>query len=171
MAKQTGSAVRKRLKYFFMNGEFHKLLRVVRQEDMIISWNYSQKRRVSYSLSGSQHMMQRGYTITEVARLFNMSREHIHDLVTAGKLRVSGKAYVVGRDEGRYVNVLSEDDVWEAHTYFRGQHHGKPRKDGIIVNNKLPPRREVEALMRDERILYTKNSLGELVPVWKSPQW
>jgi len=35
----------------------------------------------------------------------------------------------------------------------------------------MPSRAELEAMMKQENILYVKNSDGEFVPVWKAPEW
>jgi hypothetical protein len=50
-------------------------------------------------------------------------------------------------------------------------HRGRPRKDGTVTNSNLMSRAELEALMKEDKILYTKDKSGEFVPVWKQPDW
>jgi hypothetical protein len=35
----------------------------------------------------------------------------------------------------------------------------------------MPSRAEIEAIMRQENILYVKNNDGTFTPVWKQPEW
>ena len=57
------------------------------------------------------------------------------------------------------------------HDFFKTVHRGRPRKDGMITPGDMPSRAEIEAMMKQENILYVKNNDGEFIPVWKQPEW
>ena len=45
-------------------------------------------------------------------------------------------------------------------------HHGPPRKDGLVTNNKIPTVEELRYAMGDGMIMYVKNEQGQFIPVF-----
>lgn len=172
MAKSFRASKRSTLRYFFLNGEHHKVLRISRAEDLLTAWNYVQDKRCTYIWSSAQREMQKAFTLKQVCRMFNRHRLVMHEYIREGKIRKPAQIYAIDgiRDRpGKY--VFSEDDLRDLHSYLLTVHRGRPRTDGGITPANLMSRAELEALMREDRILYTKADNGEFLPVWKQPDW
>jgi hypothetical protein len=95
----------------------------------------------------------------------------IHDYIRDGKIKRPVQTYSLDerRTPGKF--LFSEDDLRDIHSYMLTVHRGRPRKDGTVTNSNLMSRAELEALMKEDKILYTKDKSGEFVPVWKQPDW
>ena len=48
MVKSVRKLKPKPIRYFYLNGNHHKVLRISRAEDIIVAWDYENKKRVSY---------------------------------------------------------------------------------------------------------------------------
>lgn len=170
MAKSTRIRKGTQLRYFILNGEVHKVLRISRSEDLITAWNFSQHKRCTYIWSVTKGQMQKAFTMKEVSRIFSKNPLVIHKYIQAGSIRRPFQIYQIGTMEPTKF-IFSEDDLRELHAYLLTVHRGRPRNDGQITNSNLMSRAELEAMMKQETILYTKDSSGEYVPVWKQPDW
>ncbi len=160
------------LRYFFLNEECHKVLKVSRAEDIIISWNYNQNKRCTYVWSVAKKELQRGYSIGQVAYLLNRKRLVVHRYIYQGKIKRPAQIYPINKESSRPGKfILSEDDIRDLHSYLMTVHRGRPRSDGEKTISNLISKAELEALLNQEKILYAKDANGEFVPVWKQPDW
>jgi hypothetical protein len=157
--------------YFYLNNNIHKALHRNRAEDLLIAWDYSNGKRVAYSLSDVAKNKKAAYTITQAAKLINRSPDTIKRHWRSGEIRRPQQVYSLDekRTPGKF--YFSEDDMRELQDFFKTVHRGRPRKDGMITPSNIPSKAELEALMRNEKVLYAKNDSGEFVPVWKAPEW
>jgi hypothetical protein len=171
MASKKGRKSSKTLRYFFLNGDLHKTLIVNRPEDLLVSWNYPKGERVAYILSDSRSRMQRAYSFSEVAKIFDRYPDSIKRYVYDGVIQTPQRTYTIGCPEkkGRY--FLSEDDIRSLHEYLITVSLGRPRFDGIKNPTRAPSKKELEAILRNDTILYVKGDNGEFLPVWKQPEW
>lgn len=165
--KKPGS--RKRWNIFYLNGELHKTLQTRRSDDLLVAWNYKQNKRVAYVLADAYRRRQRAYSIGQVAKIFNRTPKTIRLHMRKGDIRFPQKAIL--NDSGLYRYYFSEDDIRDIHDMFRATHRGRPRKDGEITTSGIVSRAELEALLRNEVVLYTKDEDGEFRPIWKQPEW
>lgn len=162
---------RKKWSYFYLNGELNKTLETRRSDNLLIAWNYAQGKRVAYVLSDVYRHRQRAFTTGQVAKMMGRRLETIKRQLRDGNIRYPQAAYSLdGKDKVvRY--LFSEEDVREVHEYFKTVHIGRPRKDGGVTTSDLVSRAELEALMRNEKVLYTKAEDGTFTPVWRQPEW
>ena len=160
-----------RLRYFYLNWKLHKLLSRSRAEDLVIAWDYELGKRVAYSLTDVNKNKQHAYPIREVEKIIGRHHDTITKHMRAGDIKFPQRVYSLNGNNtpGRY--MWSEDDVREMHDFFKTVHQGRPRLDGGITPADMPSRAEIEAIMKQENILYIKNNDGEFVPVWKQPEW
>jgi hypothetical protein len=160
-----------RLRYFFLNNKLHKVLRRSRAEDLLIAWDYQLGKRVAYSLSDVNKNKQHAYPISEVVKIIGKHEDTIKMHLYRNDLKYPQRCYSLNGNKtpGKY--FWSEDDIREMHDFFKTVHRGRPRIDGGITPGDMPSRAELEALMKQENILYIKNNEGEFVPVWKAPEW
>ena len=171
MAVRKRKSVREKPRYFFVNKELHKILRVNRPEDLVYSWNYPQGKRVAYVWSETQKTMQRAFSVTQVAKFFGRNPIVIKQYILDGEIKKIQKTYSIDerRSPGKY--FFSEDDVRMLHSYLSSKNLGRPRKDGQLVQYPLPSKAELEAMIRQDTVLYVKDKAGEFSPVWKQPDW
>lgn len=114
--------------------------------------------------------MQSTYSITEAAEILGIHRMTVDRYIREGKIKTPQRVYDLStRRPGKY--LFSEDDVLELHSAFSEVHQGRPRKDGLVTNNRVPTRAEVRTLVRQGDVLYTKDKDGNFVPIWKEQVW
>jgi hypothetical protein len=160
-----------KITFFYLNGNIHKALHRNRAEDLLIAWDYGAGKRIAYSLSDVAKNKKPAYTITQASKMIGRSPDTIKRHWRAGEIRKPQQVYSL--DENRVPGkfYFSEDDMRELQDFFGTVHRGRPRKDGLITSSNIPSRAELDALMRNEKVLYAKNNDGEFVPVWKAPEW
>jgi hypothetical protein len=166
-----GSGSRKKWSYFYLDGDLNKTLETRRSDNLLVAWNYTQGKRVAYVLNDVYRRRQRAFTTGQVAKMMGRHLDTIKRNLREGNIRYPQAARSLdGKDKVvRY--LFSEEDVREIHDYFKTVHIGRPRKDGGVTTADLLSRAELEALMRNEKVLYTKSEDGTFVPVWKQPEW
>lgn len=171
MAIKKRTMAAQRFRHFYINQQLHKVLRQSRAEDILIAWNYELGKRVAYNLSEIKKSMQHAYPISKVVKIIGKHEDTIKRHLYLGNLRFPKQAYSLNGNKtpGKY--YWSEDDIREMHDFFKTVHRGRPRNDGNVTPGNMPSRAEIEALMRQENILYIKNSDGTFTPVWKQPEW
>lgn len=161
----------KRWNYFYLNGDLHKTLETRRSENMLVAWCYPQNKRVAYVLSDTYKHRQRAYTIGQVAKIIGKHTDTIRRHLREENIRMPQAAYSL--DGTKRVNryLFSDEDIREMHDFFKTMHIGRPRKDGTNNPGDLLSIPELEALLRNEKVLYTKSADGEFIPIWKTPEW
>ena len=162
---------KRKFKYFYINAELHKILRVNRAEDMVFAWNYPQGKRVAYVWSDVQKNMQHAYRVPQVGQMLNRHPNIIKNYIKSGNIKPVQKTYSIDDRRASGVYYFSEDNIKELHSYLMTVHRGRPRLDGEIVSSNLPTKAELEAMIKQETILYVKTKDGDFSPVWKQPDW
>lgn len=168
-SKKRGNSVT-RLRYFYLNGKLHKVLRRSRAEDLLVAWDYQLGKRVAYSLADVNKNKQHAYPLNEVVKILGKHPDTITGHMRAGDIRFPQRIYALNekRTPGKY--MWSEDDVRDIHAFFKTVHRGRPRLDGAITPGNMPSRAEIESIMKQENILYVKHD-GEFIPVWTQPDY
>jgi len=157
--------------YFYLDGKLYKTLHRNRAEDLIIVWDYLLEKRVAYSLSDVQKNRTHAYTVTQAAKMINRSVDTIKRHWRDGDIKRPFRTYSLDGQKRPNKYFFSEDDIRAMQEFFKTVHRGRPRKDGLITPSNIPSIAEIEALIRNEKVLYAKNDEGEFVPVWKQPEW
>jgi hypothetical protein len=136
----------------------------------VTAWDFVDHKRKMYAWSAVQKQMQNAYSFSEAASILGVHRITVDRYVRAEKIRTPQRIYSLStRKPGRY--MLSADDVLDLHQAMAETHGGRPRKDGMVTNNKLAPRSVIRTLVQNGEVLYTKNEEGEFVPIWKEQVW
>lgn len=170
MANQegTGQNVRKKsrvLNYFYLNGLLHKKLHINRGADTITTWCYPEHRRIAYTYSDVLRRKEPAFTMKEVGKMINRSRNTIENAIIRGEFPEPQHTYGLMNQEKRYKYMFSEKDIMALHAYLSTVHRGRPRKDGLTSPQAMPTPRELRALIRHNEIMYVKRN-GEFVPTW-----
>lgn len=169
--KRKRTSAGKRWSYFYLNGELHKTLETRRSDNLLVAWSYPQKKRVAYALNDAYRRRQRAYSSAQVCKILNKHVDTLKRHLREGNIRKPQAAYSLDGTKKLVRYLFSEDDIREIHEFFRTVHIGRPRLDGTVNTSNLISGPELEALLRNERILYTKNEDGDFIPVWKQPEW
>lgn len=171
MVTETRKRTKRSILYFYLNDDLHKALHVNRTDDTIIAWNFVEGKRVAYNYSDVQKNKKHAYSISEAAKLLNRHSDTIKRHLRSGEIKKPQQAHSLDDKSklGRY--YFTDEDIKEMREFFRTIHIGRPRKDGEITASKIPSKAELEAMLRNETVLYAKNKDGEFVPVWKAPEW
>lgn len=157
--------------YFYLDDKLYKSLHRNRAEDLIIAWDYEQGKRVALALSQVSKHKKNAYSVPQAAKLLNRSPDTIKRHWRAGDIKKPQQAYSLDGQKAPNRYFFSEDDMRELQEFFKTVHRGRPRKDGNVTPGDIPSIAELEALMRNEKVLYAKNDAGDFVPVWKQPEW
>jgi MerR HTH family regulatory protein len=171
MAKQNRKKAQRRVLYFYLNDSLHRTLHVNRTDDTIIAFNFVEGKRVAYNYSDVQKNKKHAYSISEAAKLINRHVDTIKRHLRAGDIRKPQQAYALDDKNRLSRYYFNENDIRELREFFKTVHIGRPRNDGEITASNIPSRVELEAMLRNETVLYVKNNEGEFVPVWKAPEW
>jgi hypothetical protein len=161
----------KRLRYFFLNGNLHKVLGSNRPQDRLVAWDFKEAKRKQYSYSEVRRSHEKAYGIVEVAELVNRHRVNVERYILDGKIRKPAQAYALNPGRKPLAYFFTEKDVLELHDYLLTVHRGRPRKDGTITPSGIPSRAELRAMMKSGSATYIKNEDGEFVQVWKENDW
>lgn len=175
MANGTRSRARKRskrkVKFFYLDGNLHQLLHVIRPSDLCVAWSYPERKRKGYVWSDVQKRMTNAYTISETAKLLNRAPIAIRKYLENGDIDYPQRRHKMDENYKPTVYMFSEDDVLKIHDYLLTVHWGRPRHDGLVRPKPMPTRAELKALMRHDTVMYVKSSDDEYVPLWKEPDW
>lgn len=152
--------------YFFLNDLLHKRLHINRGEDIITTWCYPLRKRITYTYSEVRKNKRPAFTTMEICGMINRSRKTVEWAILDGNVKEPQHTYGIDEHMRKYKHMWSEADVLALHDYFSTVHYGHPRKDGLITPLAMPSRRELLAMMRNEEMLYVKGEDGEFRPVW-----
>ena len=162
---------RKRVRYFYLNQDLHRVLRIVRPEDFVEAWNFREGRVVGYVWSDVRKNMQRAFTLQEVASMIGRHRVQIQNYIINGDIKRPQRIYTLDGDKkpGKY--FMSESDVLALHDYLLTVHVGRPRNDGKITPGKMPTKAELRAMMKHDVVTGVMRPGGEFIPTWKEVDW
>lgn len=161
----------KSVRYFYINGDLHRVLRITRPSDFVEAWNYPQAKRMGYVWSDVRKRMEKAFTLQQVCAMVGRHRVQVELYILEGKIKTPQRIYTLDGEKkpGKY--FFSESDVLDLHDYLLTVHIGRPRKDGKITPRDMPTRAEMRALMKHDLVTYVKNEDGEFSPIWKEIEW
>jgi hypothetical protein len=150
----------KSLRYFFLNDKIHKVLKSSRSKDEMIAWCYPDKKRVMYSYSQVKKNMETAYTVVEVALMLNKHRVTIQEYILGDKVSTPQKIYPIGQPDSENWSqyMFNQKNILDIHQHILDSGHSK----------EVPSKAEVQALLKNNLVLYTKTEDGKFVPVWKA---
>jgi len=150
----------KSLRYFFLNDKIHKVLKSSRSKDEMIAWCYPDKKRVMYSYSQVKKNMETAYTVVEVASMLNKHRVTIQEYILNEKVATPQKIYPIGQPDSENWSqyMFNQKNILDIHQHILDSGHSK----------EIPSKAEIQALLKNNLVLYTKTEDGKFVPVWKA---
>ena len=159
MAGRKRKHTSKNFLYFFINNKIHKVLKRSRAKDELIAWCYPDKKRVLYSYALVEKGMENAYSIQQASKFLNRHKVTIENYILDGKIKQPQIVYPIGNPESTWNKyMLSESDILDIHQFIL---------DAGYLRD-LPSKAELLALLKHNMILYTKDSEGKFIPVWKA---
>jgi hypothetical protein len=170
--KKPRSKQKPTLKFFYLNGELHKVLSVSKPQDFAVCWNFAQWKRVGYVYSDIRRTHQRAFRMMEVSKMIGRHRVNIEWDILKGNIKTPQRRYSLDGKKKPLGYLFSEENVLDLHDYLLTVHYGRPRRDGKITPKQtLPSRTELKAMMKNDIVTYVKTEDGEFVPVWREQDW
>lgn len=153
--------------FFFLDGELYKKIRIVRSENILVAYSFSQEKRMWFNYQQSLRNYQRAYKTKQVAELIEKSEAYINDLIKRNLIdRPSGVSYAIANRRPGPV-YWSEDDVLNLRSNLfalaRKNKYGEPYK-----NFKLISEAELLHKMRGGEEYYIRDDKGNFVKVWRA---
>ena len=126
--------------YFFLNKILHQKIVVVRSDDSVVAWNYEEEKQKWYPRGLLRRNYKKAYTVNQAARLMNVKKAYLIELIKQGLVTRPSIAY----DLGTYrplQSYISEDDMLEyreaAWDKLPKNRFGIPTKDTMLSEAEL----------------------------------
>lgn len=112
-----------------------------------------------YSYAQVKKYMEKAYSVVEAGQILGRHKVSIERYILAGKIKEPQRVYPISNPDSKWNKfMLSESDILDIHQFIAEEGH----------SSELPSRTELIALLKQNMILYTKNSDGNFIPVWKA---
>ena len=132
--------------YFRCGEDIYRVDSLNRGGDEVVLYKISDLSKWSVRLSVFRHAYEQVWKIGTVAQLLERSQRTLYRYESAGKIE---KAKRYPDAYGRELRFYSAGDILDMHEMVSGIHAGRPRGDGKVVNNSLPPRVEILKTLRE----------------------
>ena len=163
---------RPQLKYIFLNGDIHKVVRINRAKDLLVTWNYPKGKKVSYNYTDALKRYETAFSTREVSMMLGRAKLVLERAIIRGDLEKPQFTYGLDEKKNFYQYFWTEKQIMDALEYFSNVHQGRPRKDGqITAARDLPTPREVRAMIHEEaQPLYVKVG-DQFIPSWRAKEF
>jgi hypothetical protein len=168
-SKKNRTEQKRAWRWFFLNGQLHKLLSVSYARDECVAWCYPENKRKLYQWSDIRRRASRGFTVRQVANMMNRNPQQINRYIWSGQ--IEKPAMAVGPGSNFSIRIFTEEEVFKIRDVVASQSRGRPRNDGLIVPLNVPSREEVYAKMKYNAQLYIKTEDGRFVPLYEAEDW
>lgn len=152
---------------FFLDGNLHQKIKVVKSENILVAWNYPREERSHYNYQQVRRRFQCAFDVKQVAELLEEPLFKIKKLVKNNILtRGSGASYAIANRRPGPV-YWSEDDLLDMRSELfaiaKKNVYGEP-----YAGFKLISEAELVHKIRGGESYYIKNENGEFVKVWRA---
>lgn len=172
MGVKPNNKKKRKVRFFYWNGQLHKVLRISYPQNLVDAWCFSDRKSVALLYNDWKRNAQLALRTKQVCTLLNCSRDAVERALESDEIRPPERAYALDGQFNYRDRYWSEKDVLELHDALMQRHIGRPRKDGKITpNQKLPTKAEISAMFRNQETLYAKTMDGTFVPMFDGPKW
>lgn len=158
-------SVKPQRKTFFLNGDLVRVLHINKAQNFVKIYNISQDKDQVLLFTDFLKHRRRAYMKRDVARLLDRSMVQLDRYIYQDMIERPVGSAPGGRRAWHHKSYYSEDDVFKIREMMSNIHRGRPRSDGLVTNSVISEQ-ELRVRMGDAMMLYTKNSDGEIVPIW-----
>ncbi len=152
---------------FFLDGNLHQKIKVVKSENILVAWNYPREERSHYNYQQVRRRFQCAFDVKQAAELLEEPVLKIKKLLKNNILsRGSGVSYAIATRRPGAV-YWSEDDLLDMRSELfaiaKKNVYGEP-----YAGFKLISEAELVHKIRGGESYYIKNKDGEFVKVWRA---
>lgn len=153
--------------YFFLNKKLHKLMAIIKSEDVVIAFSFPDEKNIRYLYTQVRKNYESAYNVSQVSELLGRPVKEIKDLMIRGLAEFpSGKAYAI-KTQRPTKSYWSQEDVIALREAMLAtvskDKYGFPNKNYKIVSPS-----ELLAKMRGDTATYAKTPDGKFIKVWKA---
>lgn len=153
-------------KVWFLNGDLIRPRHRSRSTGILTFYNITKDRMETCLISDFRKNRERAYTVGETAELLNKHKKYMPSLMKRGIIPRPMGSQKGGQTGWQVRSYYSESQIREMRDILATIHHGQPRHDGGITNNKIPSSQELTRRMGDGILTYTKTEDGRFIPIW-----
>lgn len=153
-------------KVWFLNGDLVRIYHLNRSNGIMSVYNITKDQIESCLIGDFKKSRLRAYTIKQTAELVNRHRKYMPDLIRRGVIPKPLASQKGGESKWQVRSYYSELQVKEIRDILATYHFGRPRKDGLITNDKTPTKQELTRRMGDGILTYTRTEDGRYIPIW-----
>jgi len=157
--------VKPQAKLFFINNELVRVIHINRAQNFIKIFNIPQDKYQSMLYTDFVKHRKRAYLKKDAAKILGKSSSQFDRYIYSDLIDRPHGTAPGGARAWHFKSYYSEDQIFQIREALSHIHRGRPRKDGLITST-IISEQELRIRMGDAMMLYTKNSDGELVPVW-----
>lgn len=159
-------------RYFFLKGVLYKKVKISRRQNLISAIRMNDEKHVTFLWSDVARDGQRAYHLRAVAEMLGCAKRtafayHQKGLVSPPTLVEYAPDHPL--KSFRRHRLYSEDNIMEMWEVMANTHIGRPRRDGIIGPRKnLPSKAEMLSKLKGGTVIYYKDELGVMTPMWRA---
>jgi len=153
-------------KVWFLNGDLVRSHHINRSNGIMSVYNVTKDRIESCMIADFKRNRQKAYTVGETATLVNRHKKYMPSLMKRGIIPHPMGCQPGGATAWQVRSYYSESQVHEILDILASYHHGRPRKDHLITNDRTPTKQELTRRMGDGILTYTKTEDGRFLPIW-----
>jgi len=162
-ATEFGVLKTKKRRKTFINKELHQVIHINIPADVITTYNFKQEKVFRYPYKATKKVMQKAYSMGEVAKMVNRHPDRIRHGISIGEIPEPQRAGSTGK------KYFMAEEIINIQDYFANVHFGRPRNDGAITPKRnTVTKEEVDAKLGLREVLYVKNSDGQFIPIWRT---
>lgn len=156
----------KRRKVYFLGDDLVSTDTKVPTQGIVKLKNWTKDKFMFMSIPEFKRMRKKAYTPYEVAELLNYSRMSLANLARKGILPAPIPRAALNSDPNGYWTYYKEETIYTMREILAGIHRGRPRKDGLAINNQVPTESELSAKLNKAYVVYIKSEDGTFVPTF-----
>jgi hypothetical protein len=152
---------------FFLDGDLVRLIASNRGRNIVYLYNKTQGKEQTMLRSEFRKKRKRAYLVKDAAKILGVHPQSLYRYAWKGIIPPPMGGALGGEREFHKRSYYSEDDIFLIREIMTSIPKGRPRKDGLVVNNRALTEQEVRAKMGEALILYTRTKDGRYIPVWE----
>lgn len=156
----------KHRKVYFLGDDLVSVDVKVPTQGIVKIKNWTKDKFMFMSIPEFKRMRKKAFTPYEAAELLNYSRMSLASLVRKKILPAPIPRAALNSDPNGYWTYYKEETIYTMREILSGIHRGRPRKDGIAINNQVPTESELSAKLNKAYVVYLKTEDGTFVPTF-----
>lgn len=156
----------KRRKVYYVGDDLVSVDVKVPTQGIVKLKNWTKDVFMFMSIQEFKRVRKKAYTPMEVAELLNYKRTTFANLIAHKIIPAPKPRTGENQDPNGYWTYYKEETIYTIREILAGRHRGRPRKDGLAINNQVPTESELSAKLNKAYVVYLKTEDGKFVPTF-----